>query len=193
MAGHDDTPDLSPHSRRRFLAQAAGLSTAALALADSRIAAAQAAAATAPPPAGAPATATTPAWQIGPFDDLRGWVRELERRGLLLKVRDIDQDRYEGTALMYRLVERHYPAFVEHLAEQGKLDAGEYVCPFRASCGQNCIPRAPHMRGFRIVPNCLKRIVGLHRAGQVEGTIMEKWPATVLALDGAQIHTDLLL
>jgi 4-hydroxy-3-polyprenylbenzoate decarboxylase len=103
---HDLTAN--PFSRRNFLGGAAGLSAAALAAADIRIAAAQqeAAASRGAPPPGAAATTTSPRWEFGPFDDLRSWVRELDRRGLLLKVRDIDQDRYEGTALMYRLIDR---------------------------------------------------------------------------------------
>ena len=39
----------------------------------------------------------------GPFDSLRDYVAFLEQRGHLMRVEEIDQDRYEGTALMYRL------------------------------------------------------------------------------------------
>jgi 4-hydroxy-3-polyprenylbenzoate decarboxylase len=105
---------MPPFSRRDFLSSsaglsAAGLSAAALALADLKIAAAQQAAATsaASIPAGPSAgSGEAPAWTVGPFEDLRQWMAELERRGLVLRVRDIDQDAYEGTALMYRLVDR---------------------------------------------------------------------------------------
>lgn len=124
MSRMDDAPTIPAVSRRSFLGSAAGLTAAALAAADVRIAAAQqeTAARGAPPP-GAAATATTPAWEFGPFDDLRGWVRELDRRGLLLKVRDIDQDRYEGTALMYRLIDRFGMYFAPTLyMENVKID-----------------------------------------------------------------------
>ncbi|NDF85529.1 MAG: hypothetical protein EB102_03325, partial [Gammaproteobacteria bacterium] len=85
---------MPPFSRRDFLSSSAGLSAAALAAADLRIAAAQ--------PAPAPAAGPAPSWSVGPFEDLRQWIAELERRGLVLRVRDVDQDAYEGTALMYR-------------------------------------------------------------------------------------------
>ena len=79
---------MSTYSRRDFLSHSAGLSAAALAAADLKLAEAQNAA------------ASTPAWQVGPFEDLREWIAELERRNLVLRVRNIDQDAYEGTALM---------------------------------------------------------------------------------------------
>jgi 4-hydroxy-3-polyprenylbenzoate decarboxylase len=124
MPNTDDSRNPYPISRRDFLGGAAGLSAAALTAADVRIAAAQqqAAVAGAPPP-GTAATATTPRWEFGPFEDLRSWVRELERRGLLLKVRNIDQDRYEGTALMYRLIDRFGMYFAPTLyMENVKID-----------------------------------------------------------------------
>jgi len=42
-----------------------------------------------------------------PFDSLRDYVRALDEHGLLLRIDAIDQDAYEGTALMYRLVDRY--------------------------------------------------------------------------------------
>lgn len=85
---------MSQVSRRHFLAGSATLSAAALSLADEKIAAA------ASEPANRAATA------VGPFEDLRQWIAELDRRGLTLRVKDVDQDAYEGTALMYRLIDR---------------------------------------------------------------------------------------
>ena len=123
MSTIDHKPLPNPLSRRDFLTTTAGLSAAALAAADSRIALAQSEASKAAPPAGSPATATTPSWEFGPFDDLRSYVRELERRGLLLKVRNIDQDQYEGTALMYRLIDRFGMYFAPALLmENVKID-----------------------------------------------------------------------
>ncbi|MEY3338393.1 MAG: hypothetical protein RL245_1385 [Pseudomonadota bacterium] len=129
---------MPPFSRRDFLTHsaglsAAGLSTAALAAADLKLAAAQQAATTG---ATTSATATSPgewpAWQVGPFEDLRDWMAELERRGLVLRVRDIDQDAYEGTALMYRLVDRFgmyvAPALVmENVKIDGKWHKGPII------------------------------------------------------------------
>ncbi len=154
-------------SRRHFLAATAGLSAAALALADLRIAEAQQAAGAAAGAAGAPPAAggTRPAaaggpprgvagspppgvgatepspvlapgegprWEFGPFEDLRGWIRELDRRGLLLKVRDIDQDQYEATALLYRLVDRFGMYFaptllIENIKIDGKWHKGPVI------------------------------------------------------------------
>ncbi len=123
MSDADDLPAPGPLSRRDFLTTTAGLSAAALAAADARIAMAQSEAAKSAAPAGSPATATTPRWEFGPFDDLRSYVRELDRRGLLLKVRNIDQDQYEGTALMYRLIDRFGMYFAPALLmENVKID-----------------------------------------------------------------------
>ena len=103
---------MSTYSRRDFLSHSAGLSAAALAAADMKLAEAQnasasaAASATAPAPGPAGKAASDTAWQVGPFEDLREWMAELERRNLVLRVRNIDQDAYEGTALMYRLIDR---------------------------------------------------------------------------------------
>ena len=40
-----------------------------------------------------------------PFDSLRDYVAALEQHGLLMHFDAIDQDAYEGTAIMYRLVD----------------------------------------------------------------------------------------
>ncbi len=55
---------------------------------------------------GRPPPATAPGWQYGPFDSLRDYVTELDRRGLVIRIPRIDQDNYEATALMYRLIDR---------------------------------------------------------------------------------------
>ncbi len=43
---------------------------------------------------------------MAPFDSLRDYLAEMDRRGNLLRVPEIDQDQYEMTALGYRLAER---------------------------------------------------------------------------------------
>jgi 4-hydroxy-3-polyprenylbenzoate decarboxylase len=57
-----------------------------------------------------------PGWGYGPFDSLRDYVAELDRRGLLIRIPRLDQDAYEVTALMYRLIDRYglysTPAFL---------------------------------------------------------------------------------
>ena len=42
-----------------------------------------------------------------PFANLRDYVAAMEARGNVLRIAQIDQDAYEGTALMYRLVDRY--------------------------------------------------------------------------------------
>jgi 4-hydroxy-3-polyprenylbenzoate decarboxylase len=73
-----------------------------------------------------------PRWEFGPFEDLREWVRELDRRGLLLRIRDVDQDKYEATALMYRLVDRFGMYFaptlyIENIRIDGKWHKGPLI------------------------------------------------------------------
>ena len=76
-------------SRREFLAGSGG----GLALASG------AAATAAKPVSGATPTA--------PFDSLRDYIQAVDAHGLLQRFDAIDQDAYEGTALMYRLVDHH--------------------------------------------------------------------------------------
>ncbi|MEO7387195.1 MAG: UbiD family decarboxylase [Gammaproteobacteria bacterium] len=56
---------------------------------------------------GSPPPSTAPGWAYGPFDSLRDYVAELERRGLLIRIPRLDQDAYETTALMYRLIDEY--------------------------------------------------------------------------------------
>jgi 4-hydroxy-3-polyprenylbenzoate decarboxylase len=117
---------MSTYSRRDFLSHSAGLSAAALAAADLKLAEAQNTSAS----AAASATAPASAWQVGPFEDLREWMAELERRNLVLRVRNIDQDAYEGTALMYRLIDRFGMYFAPALVmENVRIDGRWYKGP----------------------------------------------------------------
>jgi 4-hydroxy-3-polyprenylbenzoate decarboxylase len=85
----------NPLSRREFIAATgAGLATAT---------AVTSVAADKP----GPATTASGAALTAPFDSLRDYVAMLESRGLLLRIDRVDQDAYEGTALMYRLVDRY--------------------------------------------------------------------------------------
>jgi len=81
----------TPLSRRQFVA------TTVIAAA-SGVAAANAA------PGSAVAQRSGP---LGPFDTMREMIEALDARGRLLRIDRVDQDAYEGTALMYRLVEKH--------------------------------------------------------------------------------------
>ena len=43
---------------------------------------------------------------VGPFASLRDYLAALEQLGLLLRIAEFDQDKYESTAFAYRLIER---------------------------------------------------------------------------------------
>jgi 4-hydroxy-3-polyprenylbenzoate decarboxylase len=44
---------------------------------------------------------------LGPFAAFRDYAAALEARGRMLRIAEMDQDRYEATAFMYRLIDRH--------------------------------------------------------------------------------------
>ena len=44
---------------------------------------------------------------LGPFDSLRTYMAALEARGGVLRIKEIDQDAYEATALIYRLIDKY--------------------------------------------------------------------------------------
>lgn len=53
-----------------------------------------------------PSLSTPPAALTAPFDSVRDYVAAMEAAGNVMRFDRIDQDAYEGTALMYRLVDR---------------------------------------------------------------------------------------
>ena len=62
-----------------------------------------------------------------PFDTLREYIEALEERGLVLRFKKLDQDNYEMTALMYRLIDQYgWEEAPVILAEQVKIN-GEWV------------------------------------------------------------------
>ncbi len=120
-------------NRREFLASSAGLS--ALASADALLAQALKQTA-APKPDG---------HAYGPFHDLRSYMAELERRGLVLRIPRIDQDRYEATALFYRLVDRFgmYEAptvVMEQVRIDGRWIDGPLITNHFGHWDTECIP-----------------------------------------------------
>jgi len=68
------------------------------------------------------------------FDSVRDYVAALARRGRLVRVREMDQDRYEATAFAYRLIDRFgiefAPAF---LVERVKVGGRWYDGPVLAN------------------------------------------------------------
>ena len=97
--------------RRSLLRGAAGL------------VAALGAAGTAVPPAVWAAARSSGPQETWPFDSFRDYIEALESRGLVMRVPRLDQDRYEMTALMYKLIDEYgwygAPAL---LAEEIKQD-----------------------------------------------------------------------
>ena len=64
---------------------------------------------------------------VGPYDDFRSAIAALEARGRVVRIARVDQDAYEASALMYRLVDRYSgegaPAVI---FEEVKID-GEWI------------------------------------------------------------------
>jgi 4-hydroxy-3-polyprenylbenzoate decarboxylase len=99
-------------SRRTLLAASAALGTLGLA-------------------AGEPLRAR-PGRSRGPYDSMRDWVRMLDGRGLLLRFRDVDQDAYEATAILYALIDAYgllgAPAVLfENIKANGRVHRGPVV------------------------------------------------------------------
>lgn len=90
-----------PLYSRRQLVAAGSLSLAAALAGTARGAASMGATSTGKKPKG------SPSGPVGPFDSCRDMIAALEARGRLLRIPAADQDAYEATALMYRLVDRH--------------------------------------------------------------------------------------
>ena len=63
---------------------------------------------------------------MGPYDSLRDFVHAIEARGKLMRLKEIDQDRYEATGVMYRLIDKYgYEDAPALLIERMKID-GEW-------------------------------------------------------------------
>lgn len=45
------------------------------------------------------------AFNTGPYDTLREYIAALEARGKVLRIPEVDQDKYEGTAFVYRMLD----------------------------------------------------------------------------------------
>lgn len=98
MADHNDDA-FKIWSRRGFLATTSAGIAAAAAGCSSTAGTATAASST-------PAKSDK-ALPVGPFDTFREAIVALEARGRVVRIARVDQDAYEGTALMYRLVDRY--------------------------------------------------------------------------------------
>ena len=66
-----------------------------------------------------------------PFDSIRDYVAAMDKAGNVMRFDRIDQDAYEGTALMYRLVDRfgwRCPLFPRGAPILGERDRGLRAC-----------------------------------------------------------------
>ncbi|MDJ0927374.1 MAG: UbiD family decarboxylase [Gammaproteobacteria bacterium] len=93
MSDHDDK-ELSPFSRRELLAATAGL--ASLGAAGGSLAAGHKFSGKRRGKIPQP-----------PFDSIRDWMAMLEAHGLVLRVPEIDQDKYHATALFFRMTDMY--------------------------------------------------------------------------------------
>lgn len=140
-----DPLDLDPQetSRRRFLTitgtSLAALSSLAAGCSDS----AEQANATAGNASAAP-TAAKKSAPMAPFDSIRDYVAALEAHGQLIRVPRINQDRYQTTALVFRIIERFgmfaAPALLfESLKIDGEWMDGPVLANHQGHINSDCI------------------------------------------------------
>ncbi len=71
--------------------------------------------------------------QLGPYESMRDYIYALEAKGRLLRIPEIDQDAYEATALVYRMLDRfsmdQAPALlIERVKIDGEWRDGPLIC-----------------------------------------------------------------
>ncbi len=134
---HDDSEEFNFQpgiiSRRSFLAATAGVAAAGCTNADERVAAAEATA--------AERKAKAPK---APFDTLREYVAAIEAHGLLLRFDKVDQDAYEGTAIVYALIDKYgwydAPAVLfENVKQDGQWIKGPVLINHMGHWDTECI------------------------------------------------------
>ncbi|MEJ2139241.1 MAG: UbiD family decarboxylase [Gammaproteobacteria bacterium] len=125
-------------SRRGFLAAGAGIAAVAcdtgkIEQANESISAAESSA--------EQRQATAPS---APFDTLRDYVAALEAHGLLLRFDKVDQDAFEGTAIIYALIDKYgwyeAPAVMfENVKQDGEWIAGPILVNHQGHWDTECI------------------------------------------------------
>ena len=75
-------------------------------------------------------------------------------------------------------------------AVEREQEAGEDVALRRAAMGQDRFARMGHMRRIGVVADHLQREIGFHTGAHVEGPIVNKRPAAMVALNAPQIDGD---
>ena len=91
----------------------------------------------------------------GPYETLRDYIAALEARGKILKIKEVDQDKYEGTAFVYRMLdEKGLDTSPGLMFEKVKIDgdvAGEpHVCKSLLWLGHCC--HGVRRRGYNRQP-----------------------------------------
>ena len=76
-----------------------------------------------------PAISAEKVQTTGPYDSLRDYINALEARGRLLRIKEVDQDKYEGTAFIYKMmdnlgIERSPAVMFEKVMINGKWMKG---------------------------------------------------------------------
>ncbi len=64
-----------------------------------------------------------------PFDSMRDYVAELIKRGRMIEIDEIDQDKYESTALIYRMLERLGDKAPGFIAKHTKINGKTFDTP----------------------------------------------------------------
>ena len=75
-----------------------------------------------------------------PFDSIRDYVAALAERKLLLQFNNVNQDAFEGTAIMYQLVKKHGLRMAPAVMLED--DSGQWTELSRAGAGQSARPCA---------------------------------------------------
>ena len=136
----EQAPELKPGvvSRRSFLAATAGIAAVGCEPVDSDAAGERVAAAE------ASAAGNTDSAPQAPFDTLRDYVAALEAHGLLLRFDRVDQDAFEGTALIYALIDKYgwydAPAVLfENVRQDGAWIKGPILINHQGHWDTECI------------------------------------------------------
>ena len=64
-----------------------------------------------------------------PYDSMRDYVAELEKRNRCIRIKEIDQDVYESTALIYKMLERMGDKAPGFIAERTKINNKWFETP----------------------------------------------------------------
>ena len=64
-----------------------------------------------------------------PYDSMRDYVAELEKRNRFIRIKEIDQDLYESTALIYKMLERMGDKAPGFFAERTKINNKWFETP----------------------------------------------------------------